>query len=75
VVVLSVWQHVRKQVHPQRRQRRQGGETPPPPVAEGQFQEVKTGVLLLPSGRVPDAIRWCAAAHLRAGKVQEVTHA
>jgi len=41
------------QVRQQRRQRK-GGETLPPlpPVAEGQFQEVKTGVLLLPSERV-----------------------
>ena len=41
------------QVRRQRRRRR-GGETlaPLPPVAEGQFQEVKTGVLLLPSERV-----------------------
>jgi hypothetical protein len=35
-----------------------------PVVREGQFQEVKTGVLLLPSERVetsPDGIRWCGA--------------
>lgn len=42
-----------KQVRKQRR-RRQNGETLPPlpPVEEGQFQEVKTGVVLLPSERV-----------------------
>jgi hypothetical protein len=54
VVVLSVdGSMLGKQVRPQRRRRR-GGETLPPlpPVAEGQFQEVKTGVLLLPSERV-----------------------
>lgn len=41
------------QVRKQRR-RRQGNEPLPPlpPVKEGQFQEVKTGVLLLPSERV-----------------------
>ena len=40
---------VRKQ-----RRRRQGGQPLPPlpPVEEGQFQEVKTGVLRLPSERV-----------------------
>ena len=54
MVVLSVdgsmlGMPVRKQ-----RRRRQGCEPLPPlpPVAEGQFQEVKTGVLLLPSERV-----------------------
>jgi hypothetical protein len=57
VVVLSVdGSMLGKQVRPQRRRRRrrQGGQTLPPlpPVAEGQFQEVKTGVLLLPSERV-----------------------
>jgi len=38
----------------QQRRRRQGCEVLPPlpPVEEGQFQEVKTGVLLLPSERV-----------------------
>jgi hypothetical protein len=54
VVVLSVdGSMLGKQVRRQRR-RRQGGETfpPLPPMAEGQFQEVKTGVLLLPSERV-----------------------
>ena len=54
VVVLSVdGSMLGKQVRRQRRRRR-GGETLPPlpPVAEGQFQEVKTGVLLLPSERV-----------------------
>jgi len=41
----------------QQRRRRQGCETLPPlpPVEEGQFQEVKTGVLLLPSERVETA--------------------
>lgn len=36
------------------RRRRQGSETLPPlpPVEEGQFQEVKTGVVILPSERV-----------------------
>jgi hypothetical protein len=54
VVVLGVdgamlGMQVRKQ-----RRRRQGSEPLPPlpPVAEGQFQEVKTGVILLPSERV-----------------------
>ena len=54
VVVLSVdgcmlGMQVRKQ-----RRRRKGNEPLPPlpPVAEGQFQEVKTGVLLSPSERV-----------------------
>jgi hypothetical protein len=54
VVVLSVdGSMLGKQVRQQRR-RRQGGATLPPlpPVEEGQFQEVKTGVLLLPSERV-----------------------
>lgn len=38
----------------QQRRRRQGSETlaPLPPVEKGQFQEVKTGVLLLPGERV-----------------------
>src|SRR6266566_32663 len=41
------------QVRPHRR-RRQGQETLPPlpPVEEGQFQEVKTGVVILPNERV-----------------------
>ena len=54
VVVLSVdGSMLGKQVRRQRRRRRGGGTLPPwPPVAEGQFQEVKTGVLLLPSERV-----------------------
>jgi len=41
------------QVRPHRR-RRQGQETLPPlpPVEEGQFQEVKTGVVMLPNERV-----------------------
>ncbi len=54
VVVLSVdGSMLGMQVRMQRR-RRQGCETLPPlpPVEEGQFQEVKTGVLLLPSERV-----------------------
>ena len=36
------------------RRRRQGEEVLPPlpPVEEGRFQDVKTGVLLLPSERV-----------------------
>ena len=54
VVVLSVdGSMLGMQVRRQRR-RRQGCETLPPlpPVEEGQFQEVKTGVLLLPSERV-----------------------
>jgi hypothetical protein len=54
VVVLSVdGSMLGMQVRKQRR-RRQGGETLPPlpPVEKGQFQEVKTGVLLLPSERV-----------------------
>jgi hypothetical protein len=44
------------QVRTQRR-RRQGSETLPPlpPVEEGQFRDVKTGVLLLPSERVETA--------------------
>jgi len=53
-VVLSVdGSMLGMQVRKQRR-RRQGGEPLPPlpPVKEGQFQEVKTGVLLLPSERV-----------------------
>jgi hypothetical protein len=54
VVVLSVdGSMLGMQVRKQRR-RRQGSEPLPPlpPVKEGQFQEVKTGVLLLPSERV-----------------------
>ena len=54
VVVLSVdGSMLGMQVHKQRR-RRQGSEPLPPlpPVEEGRFQEVKTGVLLLPSERV-----------------------
>jgi hypothetical protein len=54
VVVLSVdGSMLGMQVRKQRR-RRQGREPLPPlpPVEEGQFQEVKTGVLLLPSERV-----------------------
>jgi hypothetical protein len=54
VVVLSVdGSMLGMQVRKQRR-RRQGNEPLPPlpPVEEGQFQEVKTGVLLLPSERV-----------------------
>jgi hypothetical protein len=54
VVVLSVdGSMLGMQVRKQRR-RRQGGEPLPPlpPVEEGQFQEVKTGVVLLPSERV-----------------------
>jgi hypothetical protein len=52
-VVLSVdGSMLGMQVRKQRR-RRQGQTLPPlPPVEEGQFQEVKTGVLLLPSERV-----------------------
>jgi len=59
----------------QHRRRRQGNEPLPPlpPVEEGQFQEVKTGVVILPDERVetpgcgsvpdrPDATRWCAAS-------------
>jgi hypothetical protein len=54
VVVLSVdGSMLGMQVHPQRRRRRGSEPLPPlPPVEEGQFQEVKTGVLLLPSERV-----------------------
>jgi hypothetical protein len=54
VVVLGVdGSMLGKQVRPQRR-RRQGSEPLPPlpPVEEGQFQEVKTGVVILPSERV-----------------------
>jgi len=54
VVVLSVdGSMLGMQVRKQRR-RRQGSEPLPPlpPVEEGKFQEVKTGVLLLPSERV-----------------------
>ena len=41
------------QVRKQRRRRQNGEPLPPlPPVEEGQFQEVKTGVVLLPSERV-----------------------
>jgi hypothetical protein len=53
-VVLSVdGSMLGMQVRKQRR-RRQGCESLPPlpPVEEGQFQEIKTGVLLLPSERV-----------------------
>jgi hypothetical protein len=54
VVVLSVDGSMLGMQVRQQRRRRRGGETLPPlpPVAEGQFQEVKTGVLLLPSERV-----------------------
>jgi len=53
-VVLSVdGSMLGMQVHPQRRRRRGAEPLPPlPAVQEGQFQEVKTGVLLLPSERV-----------------------
>jgi hypothetical protein len=54
VVVVSVdGSMLGMQVRKQRR-RRQNGETLPPlpPLEEGQFQEVKTGVVLLPSQRV-----------------------
>jgi hypothetical protein len=54
VVVLSVdGSMLGMQVRKQRR-RRQGGEPLPPlpPVEEGQFQEVKTGVVILPNERV-----------------------
>jgi hypothetical protein len=54
VVVLGVdGSMLGKQVRPQRR-RRQGSEPLPPlpAVKEGQFQEVKTGVVILPSERV-----------------------
>jgi hypothetical protein len=41
------------QVHAHRRRRQPGQPLPPlPPVEEGQFREVKTGVLLLPSERL-----------------------
>jgi transposase-like protein len=41
------------QVRAHRRQRKDGEKLPPlPPVADGQFREVKTGVLLLPEERV-----------------------
>jgi hypothetical protein len=42
------------QVHPQRRRRKTSEEKPPPlpKVEEGQFREVKTGVLLVPAERV-----------------------
>lgn len=41
------------QVRKQRRRRQNGEALPPlPPLEEGQFQEVKTGVVLLPSERV-----------------------
>ena len=54
VVVLSVdGSMLGMQVRKQRRRRTDGAPLPPlPPVEEGQFQEVKTGVLLLPSERV-----------------------
>lgn len=54
VVVLSVdGSMLGMQVRKQRRRRKGGASLPPlPPVEEGQFQEVKTGVLLLPSERV-----------------------
>lgn len=54
VVVVSVdGSMLGMQVRKQRRQRRNGETLPPlPPVEEGQFQEVKTGVVLLPSERV-----------------------
>ena len=53
-VVLSVdGSMLGMQVRKQRRRRQEGKTLPPlPPVKEGQFQEVKTGVLLLPSQRV-----------------------
>ncbi len=53
-VVLSVdGSMLGMQVRKQRRRRQEGKTLPPlPPVKEGQFQEVKTGVLLLPSERV-----------------------
>jgi hypothetical protein len=41
------------QVRPRRRRRRDGEPLPAlPPIADGQFREVKTGVLLLPEERV-----------------------
>jgi len=54
VVVLSVdGSMLGMQVRKQRRRRKDNQPLPPlPPVEEGQFQEVKTGVLLLPSQRV-----------------------
>src|SRR5207247_8433011 len=54
VVVLSVDGRMLGMQGRKQRRRRQGCEPLPPlpPVAEGQFQEVKTGVLLLPSERV-----------------------
>ena len=53
-VVLSVdGSMLGMQVRKQRRRRKEGASLPPlPPVKEGQFQEVKTGVLRLPSERV-----------------------
>jgi hypothetical protein len=53
-VVLSVdGSMLGMQVHPQRRRRKGAEPLPPlPAVQEGQFQEVKTGVLLLPRERV-----------------------
>ena len=54
VVVLSVdGSMLGMQVRKQRRRRQGCAPLPPlPPVEEGRFQEVKTGVLLLPSERV-----------------------
>lgn len=54
VVVLSVdGSMLGMQVRKQRRRRKDSQPLPPlPPVEEGQFQEVKTGVLLFPSERV-----------------------
>lgn len=54
VVVLSVdGSMLGMQVRKHRRRRQDGEPLPPlPPLPEGQFQEVKTGVLLLPSQRV-----------------------
>jgi len=53
------------QVRSTRRRREPGKELPPlEPIEEGQFREVKTGVLLLPAERVersPGRRRWCAA--------------
>lgn len=57
VVVLSVDGSMLGMQVRKRRRRRPGNEPLPPlpAVAEGQFQEVKTGVLLLPSERVETA--------------------